>query len=518
MAEIRKLPVGIQSFEVLRQGGNIYVDKTKLIYQLSQFDSPFFLSRPRRFGKSLLVSAMENYFLGKKELFSGLAIETLETKWEKYPVLNVAFNGKEYRKHESLLELLDGFLSQWENQYEIERTAISPDSRFQYLIRTLYEKTGKKVVVLIDEYDKPILDTMHDKELSEANKNTLRGFYGVLKSSADYLRFVFITGITKVANLNVFSELNQLVDISMDSKYGSICGITQEELETYFMPEIEIMAKEFQTTTEDVLLRLKANYDGYHFAKHCPDIYNPFSLLSAFFDLNFANYWFHTGTPTFLVKMIENGEIDVTKLEDSISYPSSNIMNYRIDSNDPIPLMYQTGYLTIKEIIEDILILGYPNAEVRDGFIRELLPVYAGKIVDDPAFQFQSFVLDLIHGKVDDFMRRMQTFYAAVPFDLNTKSEKHYKLVFYTLIKSMGSRVLMEDHSAAGSCDAVILARDTIYIIEFKLAGNGTVEDAFEQIEQKNYAGKYAMDGKKIVKIAAEFDGETRTIGRWEWK
>ncbi|GHT62460.1 hypothetical protein AGMMS50239_15840 [Bacteroidia bacterium] len=372
----RKLPIGIQDFEKLRTGDNIYVDKTMYIHKLVQSDAPYFLGRPRRFGKSLFLSTLKAYFLGKKELFEGLAMAGLEKDWVEYPVIYIDFNKAVYTNVKTLNVVLDSILSDYEKEWEVETIADELSVRFDRLIKRAYEMTGHKVVILVDEYDKPLLGTMDKLDVNDEIRTVLKGFYGVLKNADAYLHFVFLTGVTKFSKVSIFSDLNQLQDISMNEKYAGICGISKDELVRNFQPEIANLAKKQKLTYDETLAELKKRYDGYHFARESEDIYNPFSLLNTFERLDFGHYWYETGTPTFLVKMLKNMDFDVKTMENDIQFPLRSITDYQIDYKEPVPLLYQSGYLTIKDYDRqlDEYCLGYPNEEVKYGFMYNLMP------------------------------------------------------------------------------------------------------------------------------------------------
>ena len=385
---MRKLPIGIQTFEDIRRKNYLYVDKTALMWRMANLGKPYFLSRPRRFGKSLLLSTFKAYFQGKKELFEGLAIEKMETEWNEYPVLHLDLNAEKYDSSEKLHEILSRQLSQWELQYGkgIDENTLS--GRFAGVIYRAYEQTGRQVVVLVDEYDKPLLQAITHLELLEDYRQTLKAFYGVLKSADAYLRFVFLTGVTKFSQVSVFSDLNQLNDISLDYSYATLCGITREELEKTFEPEIETFGCKNNQTPEEVVTAMERNYDGYHFHPDGTGVFNPFSVLNAFSKLEFGSYWFQTGTPTFLVELLQKSEYDLRTLLNGIEAPASSFAEYRMDANNPVPLIYQSGYLTIKNYDREFqnYLLDFPNDEVRYGFINFLVPFYTPMKNNDQGF------------------------------------------------------------------------------------------------------------------------------------
>jgi hypothetical protein len=386
------------------------------------------------------------------------------------------------------------------------------------LIARAYEKTGRKVVVLVDEYDKPLVNTLDRNEVNEAMSALLKGFYGILKSADAYLRFVMLTGVTKFSKVSVFSDLNHLVDISLRDNYAGLCGISESELRTCFGPEIESLAKKRKLTYESTLAELKKRYNGYHFSGESEGIYNPFSLLNTFDAGNFGNYWFATGTPTFLIKILKEWNFDIKRLDHDIRIPANAITNYRAEYKDPIPLLYQSGYLTIKAYDDrfDEYTLGFPNEEVRYGFFEELLPVYMPETNIRSEFNVSSFVRDLLANQVDGFMTRLRAFFAGIPYVLNNKEEKHYQTVFYLLFKLMGQFVEVEQRSALGRADAVVTTPDTVFVFEFKLTENATAEEALKQIDDKDYLIPFTAGNKKLIKIGVEFDREKRGISRWK--
>ncbi|MDR1554137.1 MAG: ATP-binding protein [Prevotellaceae bacterium] len=514
----RDLPIGIQDFEDLRTGGYVYVDKTKYIYQLATTGKPYFLGRPRRFGKSLLLSTLKAYFLGKKELFNGLAIAELEKNWIEYPVFHIDFNVESYVDLDSFYSALDANLRSLEAKWGKDPAEKTPSIRFRGLIERAYKQTNKKVVVLIDEYDKPLLSTMDDLTLNKEIRKVLKGFYGVLKSCDAYLRFVFLTGVTKFSKVSVFSDLNHLRDMSMREQFAGICGISESELIRDFEPELQALAEHKGITRDEAFAEMKKRYDGYHFAKKSEDIYNPFSVLNTFDANDFDYYWFQTGTPTFLVNMLKKGQIDIRTIDGDISMPAKNITDYNPDNNDPIPLLYQSGYLTVKsyDAMFNSYVLGYPNEEVRYGFLHELLPAYLP--VDRYSlnnFFAGDFVKKLMNGDTEGFMTAMQSFFASIPYDLTDKTEKYYQLVFYLLYTLMGQFVQTEVKSANGRADAVVYTANAIYVFEFKMDKRATAEQAIQQIDDKGYLIPYIADGRKLVKIGAEFSFKKRELKRW---
>lgn len=512
---IRKYPIGIQSFEKLRRGQYIYVDKTALVYQLATAGNPCFLSRPRRFGKSLLLSTFEAYFLGKKELFEGLAVEKLETEWHVHPVFHLDLNAERYDSIEELENMLESQLSQWEQIYGITEPNRSVSIRFMNVIREASIQTGHGVVVLIDEYDKPLLRSFHNEELQNKFRSLLTAFYTVLKSADPWLRFVFITGVTKFAQMSVFSELNQLTDISQLPQYATLCGMTRKEIEKDFTPDIEELGKYNNLTPEGVMNKLTRLYDGYRFSEYATEgIYNPFSLLSVMSYKVFKNYWFVSGTPTFLVEMLKRTDYDLRDL-DGIEVSSAALINYRANSKEPVPMIYQSGYLTIKKYDEEFhtYTLGFPNEEVRYGFLNFVLPFYTPIDSENGNFFIGKFTQELRKGDAESFLTRLRAFFADIPYELNDKTERHYQVIFYLVFKLLGQYTEAEVRSTRGRADAVVKTADYIYVFEFKL--DGTAEEAITQIDNKGYLIPYSTDGRQLVKVGASFSAVDRNIDRW---
>ena len=511
----RRYPIGIQNFEDLRNNHCVYIDKTELIYEMTHSDKVYFLSRPRRFGKSLLVSTLEAYFQGKKHLFEGLAMERLETEWTEYPVLHMDFSRRKYTDEDKLNELLNIQISHWEQLYGSDEKECSFSGRFEGVIRRAYEKTGKQVVVLVDEYDSPLLDTNSNPDLQKKLRNVVRDFFSPLKGAGQYLRFLLLTGISKFSQLSIFSELNNLQNISMRDEYSALCGITEKELLTELKPDIQRMAEANKETYEEACAHLKKQYDGYHFSENSEDIYNPFSLFNALNAKKYKNYWFSTGTPTFLIELLQNVQFDVrmmdgmTAMEDQFDAPTEVI-------TDPIPVLYQSGYLTIKSFdpMFKIYTLAYPNSEVRYGFTEALLPRYVHRFPRENTFYIVSFLQDLMKGDIESCLERTRSFFASIPHDLENKTEKHYQTIFYLLFRLMGQYVDVEVKSAIGRADVVLKLSDAIYVFEFKY--DGTPDEALAQIDSKQYAIPYQPDGRRIVKIGVNFDSATRTIGEWK--
>ena len=513
----RRYPIGIQNFGELRNNNYVYVDKTGLIYRLTHTNKVYFLSRPRRFGKSLLVSTLEAYFLGKKELFKGLAMESLEKEWNTYPVLHVDFSGSKYNSVDNLKAAINKQLLLWERVYGREEGDTTFSLRFESVIHRAYEQTGQQVVVLIDEYDSPMLDSNNDYETQKEIRNIMRDFFSPLKKSDPYLRFVFLTGISKFSQMSIFSELNNLQNISMRDDYSAICGITEQELRAQLQIDIEQMAQANNESYEEACVHLKQQYDGYHFSENCEDIYNPFSLFNAFAQKKYANFWFSTGTPTFLIDILQECDFDIRELDgttataEQFDAPSNRI-------TDPLPVLYQSGYLTIKGYDPDFQIytLTYPNKEVRKGFIESLMPAYVHLPARENTFYVVSFIKDLRVGKLDECLERLKSFFASIPNKLDNKKEKHYQTIFYLFFRLMGQYIDVEVDTSVGRADAVVKLADTIYVFEFKV--DGTPEEALAQINSKGYAIAYEAGNRKIIKVGVNFDSATRTIGTWKFE
>jgi hypothetical protein len=439
----------------------------------------------------------------------------LETKWEKYPVLHLDLNAERYESVEYLEAILSYFLNQWETLYGKDENESTLSRRFAGVILRAYEKTGKRVVVLIDEYDKPMLSAILDKELSKSYRSIMKAFYGVLKSSGEYLRFLFLTGVTKFAQVSVFSDLNHLVDISIEDMYASLCGITKNELLQFFTPELKMLANKQNLTFDQAVAQMTQQYDGYHFALQTEALFNPFSVLNTLKFGNFRNYWFQTGTPTYLVDLLKESDYDLRLLVDGIEVKSSAFTEYRADANNPVPMIYQSGYLTITDYDKeyDMYTLGFPNEEVKYGFLEYLIPYYTAVTTDASGFHISNFCKELKAGDTEDFMERLKVFFAGMSYELSNKNEKHYQAIFYVVFTLMGQYVKAEVRSAKGRANAVVKTKDYIYVFEFKL--NGTAEEAIQQIDDKGYLIPYQKDGRKLVKVGVEFSKEERNINRF---
>lgn len=512
---MKELPIGVQTFDKIIAGGYMYVDKTGYVYEIANKFEYVFLSRPRRFGKSLLSSTFHSYFAGERELFDGLEAGKLETEWVKHPVFHFDMSTAKHMNEEQLLGELDRKLGAYEQIYGRGEKDIRVNQRLEGLVQRSVEQTGEKAVIIIDEYDAPLLDVMNDKRKLVPMRQIMRNFYSPIKSLDPYLRFVFITGINKFAQLSIFSELNNLKNISMLPEFSAVCGISQSELERVFPEQIEALAKAEGVSGERALELLKENYDGYHFCVGSEDIYNPFSLLNAFSDRRFGKYWFETATPTYLIERLERKPIDEREL-DRMEYVSANEFNVSPEVTDnPLPLLYQTGYLTIKDYDKELdsYTLGYPNKEVRSGFLDSLLAGYNGNNPSGASFVIR-FNAALRKGDIDEALSRMQSFLSGMPNDLENKMEKHYQTIIYLIFSLLGYHIRTEEKSAVGRADAVCWTQDSIYVFEFKV--DSTAETALKQIDDKGYMIPYRFEeGKRLLKVGVNISTETRTIDGW---
>ena len=508
-------PIGIQNFESLRNDGYFYVDKTALLYRLAKTGRYFFLSRPRRFGKSLMISTLQAYFEGKKELFEGLAIEQLEKEWVKRPVLHIDLNIEKYNTPDSLDKILNDTLVQWEELYGTRPSETSFSLRFAGIIRRACEKSGERVAILVDEYDKPMLQAIGDVELQKAFRTTLKPFYGVLKSMDGYIKFALLTGVTKFGKVSVFSDLNNLNDISMDDLYVELCGITEKEIHTNFEDELHELADAQKMSYEDVCRELKACYDGYHFVENSIGIYNPFSLLNTFLKMKFGSYWFETGTPSYLVELLKRHNYDLYRMAHEET--NADILNsIDSESTNPIPVIYQSGYLTIKGYDPrfGMYRLGFPNREVEEGFLKYLMPFYANADKVDSPFQIQKFVNEVETGQIDAFFRRLSSLMADTPYELVRDLELHYQNILFIVFKLMGFYVKAEYHTSEGRVDLVLQTDKYTYVMEFKF--DSTAEEALRQINEKHYARPFEADTTRtLYKIGINFSSKTRNIEKW---
>ena len=517
MEDLQRLyPIGIQTFSKIREGNYLYIDKTAYVYRMTHSASSYmFLSRPRRFGKSLLTSTLHSYFSGRKDLFHGLAMEKLEKEWTEYPVLHFDMSTAKHADSEQLLQELNLKLYGYEQIYGRLDEEVNPNQRLMGLIKRAYEQTGKKVVVLIDEYDAPLLDVVHERENLDVLRNIMRNFYSPLKACDPYLRYVFLTGITKFSQLSIFSELNNIENISMDEPYAAICGISEDEIRSQMEEDVDRLAKNLEVTPEEALMKLKENYDGYHFTYPSPDIYNPFSLLTAMEKGKIGSYWFGSGTPTYLIKMLDKfgvkpSEIGRKQLKSSAFDAPTETMT------DAVPLLYQSGYITIKDYNKmlDLYTLDIPNKEVRLGLMESLLPHYVDNKTPEATTMVAYLFYDIQNGDMDAALHRLQEFLSTIPYCDNTKFEGHYQQVFYIIFSLLGYYVDVEVRTPRGRVDIVLRTRTTLYLMELKL--NKSAGEAMEQIDLKNYPERFALCGLPVVKVAVSFDSERCTIGDWE--
>ena len=516
-ALLQKLyPLGVQTFSKIREGNYVYIDKTEYVYRMTHSGSKaMFLSRPRRFGKSLLTSTLHSYFEGRKELFEGLAIDKMEKEWTSHPVLHFDMSTAKHVDKEQLEQELGLQLSEYERIYGHEKNEIKPNQRLLGLIKRAWEQTGRRVVVLIDEYDAPLLDVEHEDRMLPALRNVMRNFYSPLKACDPYLRFVFLTGITKFSQLSIFSELNNLTNISMQTDYAAICGITKEEILTHMADDLELLSQRMKLTLDEIVAELKNNYDGYHFTWPSPGIYNPFSLMNAFAEGKFNSYWFGSGTPTYLIEMLNKYHVlpsgigGVEAVSADFDAPTERMTSV-------IPLLYQSGYITIKDYDElfEIYTLDIPNKEVRTGLMRSLIPEY----ITYDTLTTNTMVVNLARALTRDDMNGalclLQTFLSTVPYCDNARSEGHFQQVFYIIFSLLGMYVDVEVHTPRGRVDLVIRTRTTLYVVELKL--DQTADTAMQQIDLRNYPERFALCGLPVVKVAVNFDTEKHTLEGWK--
>ena len=526
-----KYPIGIQSFEKLREEGYVYVDKTRLIYSLTHEGCVYFLGRPRRFGKSLLVSTLKSYYLGKKELFKGLAMEQLESDWKTYPVFHLDFGIGTYTNARALDQVLDSYLSDWEAEYHIVRTGITDFSlRFKKIIEEAHRQSGLRAVVLIDEYDKPLLEVMdmrntieHDGvsiSYEDYNRNLLRSFYSTFKVADEHLQFVLLTGVTKFSQVSVFSDFNQPSDISMSPRYDAICGITEDEMREYFSEPIAEMAKHYRCSETEMVKMLKKQYDGYHFSDLMQGVFNPYSLLNALVNQRMQDYWFRTGTPSYLIRLLNHFHENLDEMTGKY-YIASQFVDYRADVEMPLPMIFQSGYLTIKEYDVDTnaFLLDFPNDEVKRGFVTLLSNNYL-KPKEDINSWMSNAVSNLKHGDLETFREQLTAFLASIPYTMRRKDnerekERYFHYTFYLLFRLLSTYlVYTEKVQSQGRVDCIIETPKYVYIFEFKL--DGTADAALRQIAEKGYQREYATADRKVYQIGCSFSSETGTIDDWK--
>lgn len=516
-----KYPIGIQSFDRIIEDGYVYVDKTELIYNLTHESSIYFLSRPRRFGKSLLVSTLKNYYLGRKELFRGLAMERLETEWAVHPVFHVDFNGAVFSNAGQLEAMLRDYVEGWERMY-----GLVPDKelglglRFRHVLRAAHEQTGRRAVVLIDEYDKPILDVLDvDASLEDRHRNVLKAFYSVFKAADEHLQFVLLTGVTKFSQVSVFSGFNQPKDISMDGRYEALCGITQDEIDRYFPQPIADMAADYRCTPGEMKQRLKLQYDGYHFSKRLTDVYNPFSLLNALDSRSVDDYWFRSGTPTYLIRLLAHFNENINELTGKY-YRPEEFVDYKADVERPLPMIFQSGYLTIKnyDFQFNTFLLDFPNNEVKNGFLTMLATSYL-KPQEEMGTWIRSVVVTLQEGDTDRLRTLFTSFLASIPYTMRRKEgeaerERYFQYTFYLIMRLVSVyTVYVEKAQSQGRVDCVVETPQYVYIFEFKL--DGTAAEALQQIEDRGYAREYAADTRQLFRVGVGFSSETGTVSDW---
>jgi len=509
-----KYPIGIQTFAKIREENFLYFDKTKEVYQLAKNGGYYFLSRPRRFGKSLLITTLEAYFQGRKELFEGLAISGMETEWGQYPVFHIDLNAADYKSEKALFSILEGHLRRFEETYGKQPAEDTVSERFKGVIKRAFEQSGRQAVILVDEYDKPLLQAIGDEKLQDDYRKILKGFYGVAKSMDQYIRFALFTGVTKFSKMSVFSDLNNLEDISLSKQYAEICGITEQEIRDNIDPQVGELAEANGLTKEECYGRLKRQYDGYHFHPKSVGMYNPFSLLSALKRKEFGDQWFQSGTPTFLVEVLKRNNYDLEQFTREEATADLLGSLDAIDTN-PIPLLYQSGYLTIKGYDPEFCTyrLGFPNQEVERGFSRFLFRYYTPATQGQDSF-VKEFVLAARAGQTDKFMKRLESLFAGQDYQIAGDAELYFHNAVALVFKMLGFYTETERHTSDGRMDMVVQTADYIYLFEFKL--DKSVEEALAQIEEKQYALPFAHDPRKLYKIGVNFSSETRRIERWK--
>ena len=513
----RKYPLGIQTFENIIKGNYVYVDKTALAYQMVHENKYCFLNRPRRFGKSLLVTMLQAYFEGKQDLFKGLAMEHLEHEWVSYPVIHLDISKGKFYDMASLHATLDSLLADYEAKYSLHvEYEKAYNVRLQNIIKAAYAQTGREAVVLIDEYDAPMHDSMKNLDLQEQIRNEMRNLFSPLKGEEKHLRFVFLTGISKFSQLSIFSELNNITNISMLDKYSDICGISRKELVSILEDDIRELATENEMTYEEALSELQHHYDGYHFSGRGEDVYNPYSLFYTLVSNEFDDYWFSTGTPTFLIELLQEKHLDmldlndITATADRFDTPTEKII-------DPVPVLYQSGYLTIKAYNRrsKIFKLGFPNTEVKTGFSNSLFRYYAPDNLGEKDALYAAYYKCLVeHDDMEAFIPHLQTFYKKFPYTLVNNNERHYQAVFYTCLLMLGADVRAEVPTADGRIDMLLFTKKSIYVFELKYGQSADV--AMLQINQKDYVAAFAEDGRTVYKVGINFSANRRSIESWK--
>ena len=509
-----KYPIGEQSFENLRKGGFLYVDKTEFVDKIVNGSKYYFLGRPRRFGKSLFLSTLKCFFEGKRDLFKGLYADSMDWDWEEYPVLYLDLNIGRYYDGDKLSDIIDRQLREWEEKYEINVKDTDPEQRLATIIRIASQKTGKGVVILVDEYDKPLVNNIHNREQFIRYRNELATLYTNFKSSADYIRLVFLTGVSRFGKLSVFSGLNNISDISFNSEFSAICGITEEELLTNFHPGITALAEEYEREYHDEVEHLKKWYDGYHFSKKSPDIYNPFSILQVMASRDYRNYWIASGTPSLLAEQLKKTDADIEKTT-NIRCSQNALEGLDIDNISVEALFYQTGYLTIKKYDHrrDLYHLGLPNEEVKQGFLEYLIPYYTSLQGNNSAVFIFDLIDEMEEGRVDDFMKRLQSLFAGIGHDMRFDEERNVQNALYIIFKLVGMHVDAEVKTSDGRIDILVRTADYVYIMELKY--DRSAEEALAQIERKEYSLPWSIDSRTVIAVGINYSTEKRRIDTW---
>ena len=513
---VMKYPIGIQNFEKIRREGYVYVDKTPWMWKMISEGSYYFLFRPRRFGKSLMLSTLEAFFSGQRELFKGLYVDSVEWDWQQYPILHLDLNVEKYTTPEALDNILDAQLSQWEKSYGKEDYEKSFGTRFMGVMRRAFEQTGRQVVVLVDEYDKPMLQAIGNDELQSEYRSTLKAFYGALKSSDRYIKFAFLTGVTKFGKISVFSDLNNLVDLSLDHRYTGICGITEKEMHDYFDDGIATLAEANNQTKDECYNQLRRDFDGYYFSPLSKEgMYNPFSVLNTLSSQVFNSYWFETGTPTFLIYQLKKTNYPLEMLT-SEELTADSLNSIEVMDENPLPLLYQSGYLTIKGYNQEFktYLLGFPNREVEEGFVKYLVPFYSPSKADQPLSYIGNFIKEVRNGDVEAFMQRVERFFDGGDYQVAGKAELYFQNTLWALFKLLGLYVDVERHTTDGRMDILMQTKDYVYILELKI--DQSADAALQQIEEKQYAKAFEGDERTIYKIGVNFSSDTRRLTEWK--
>jgi len=514
---MKKFPIGIQNFESLRREGYAYVDKTAMVWRVANMGRYYFMSRPRRFGKSLFLSTLQAYLEGKRNLFKGLAVEQMETEWKQHPILHLDLNASRYTCKEDLQEILDRYLRSWEDLYGRDIRTTSLAGRFADVIKFAYEKTGMPVAILVDEYDKPLTSSIGNKELQDEFRTELKAFYGVMKSTDRYIKVGFLTGVTKFSKVSVFSDLNNISDISMWDDYITACGMTEQEIHDNFDADVVLLAEANNMTKDEAYAKMKRQYDGYHFNDRCIGLYNPYSVINTLANKRFGNYWFETGTPTLLVNMLKHTNYDLNRL---LEGEISGLLLNSVDAveENPIAIIYQSGYLTIKDYDKefDLYTLGFPNEEVERGFVNFLLPLYSNPHQDSSPFNITQFVREIRSGQPEAFLRRLASMMADTDYRIVGNSELYFQNFCFVFFRLLGIYVDVERATSDGRMDMILKTKNFIYILEFKL--NQSADAALQQIEEKGYANAFATDERTLYKIGINFNLEKRCVEEWKVK